>query len=497
MLDKGNDMNTEIPFSRILVVSNRLPFEVKEDDEGGIAVTPGSGGLVTALAPVLKSKGGVWIGWPGGSKLPEDKLSDAILQAGSSAGFAFEPVFLSEAQVDQYYNGFSNEILWPLFHDLQVLCHFVPAYWESYQEVNRLFASSVKDKALPDDFIWVHDYQLMLVGKELRQQGVTSKVGYFLHIPFPAPDEFMKLPWRVELLDALLEYDLVGFQTLRDKNNFVQCLRLLRKDIKIKHKAPFHLCFLGDRKIRIGAFPISIDFQEFSDAASDKEVEEKAWLLHEKFGDQKLVLGVDRLDYTKGIPYRLEAIRRFLKDHPEFHQKVCFLQMIVPSREFIPKYQEFKELVDKLVGEINSQFTKEGWVPIHHQYRALPRVELLAHYRTCEALLVTPVKDGMNLVCKEYIASNIDETGVLLLSEFAGAAAQLNVGSVLIHPYDIVGMANAIHQALVMPEEERRDRMKRMRRLVRRQDVWRWTSLFFNAVDTPVSPVPIALSENA
>jgi len=484
--------------SQLIIVSNRLPFEieVKEDEP---ELKPGSGGLVTALAPVLKNRGGIWTGWPGGSGLDETKLHKAIVKMQDSVGFEFDPVFLTKEQVDLYYHGFSNEIIWPLFHDLQTQCNFAPEYWKAYQEVNDRFAEVLVRRGKENQFIWVHDYQLMLVGQSLRRKGVTSKIGFFLHIPFPPLDLFMKLPWRFQVLQALLSYDLIGFQTLRDCRNFIQCVRLLKKNIH--YVKGFYLCRDQDKETRIGAFPISIDFKEFADNAYSQQISEAAWLLHEKWTDQQLIFSLDRLDYTKGITYRLEAIRTFLQKYPEFHKKVCFIQVIIPSRTDIPSYQQLKQQIDRLVGEINSQYTQDSWIPIYHIFRHLNQQELLAYYRTSDVALVTPIKDGMNLVAKEYIACQIERNGVLILSEFAGAAVQLHRGALLVHPYDVAGIAEIIHKALTMPKEERLKRMRQLRRIVKKYDIFWWMQTFLRTAfahdlkDFPIVKIQPPLEE--
>lgn len=470
---------------RLIIISNRLPFVI-EKDEGKPYLKPGSGGLTTALAPVLRDRGGVWIGWTGTEDGDDQEVVELCEKNQKQEGYLFSPVFLTKEEVSLYYEGFSNEILWPLFHDLQTKCHFVPEYWDAYQSVNRKFAENVKEHAQADDFIWVHDYHLMLLGQELRIMGVHQKIGFFLHIPFPPLDIFLKLPWRFQIINALLQYDLLGFQTMRDRRNFVQCVRTLIKEARLTSTRSIHLCKIGQREVRIGAFPISIDYNEFERVAASKDVERDAKLLKEANQNQRLVFSVDRLDYTKGIMYRLEAIRRFLLQHPEFHKKVRFIQLVVPSRAEILKYHQLREEINRLVGEINSQFTHDGWAPIHHIYRSFDRRELIAHYRASDVMLVTPVKDGMNLVAKEYIASNVVEKGVLVLSEFAGAAAELYKEALLINPYDIVGVANAIHQALVMPEKERMKRMRKMRREIKSSNIFYWVE---NFLSTAISKV--------
>ncbi len=465
---------------RLIIVSNRLPFEVEVKDSIPI-IHPGSGGLVTALAPVLQDRRGIWVGWPGGAAVDERAMRKAITDVETSSGFSFEPVFLTKEDIDLYYHGFSNDTIWPLFHDLQGRCSFIPEQWQRYQDVNDKFADTLISRVkMNHSFLWIHDYHLIPLGQALRQRGATAKMGFFLHIPFPPLDIFIKLPWRFQILQALLTYDLVGFQTHRDYHNFIQCLRLMKEDLDLTTSKGIHFCQWNGHETRIGAFPISIDFKDFSSMAGSQETAEAAWLLHEKWPDQKIVLSVDRLDYTKGITFRLEGIRRFLKQHPEWHGKICFIQLVVPSRVEIASYQTMKQEIERLVSEINGQFTLENWIPIHHLFRPLPKKDLLAYYRTSDAVLVTSIKDGMNLVAKEYVACQIDRTGVLILSEFAGAAAQLRNGALLINPYDVEGIADAINQAMTMPQEERYNRMKTLQRSVKRQDIYWWMRTFLS-----------------
>ena len=465
---------------RLMIISNRLPFVIgKKEDK--LTISPGSGGLVTALAPVLRDRGGLWVGWPGPVEAEEAELVEFLEKKQRTGGFLCAPVHLTKEEISLYYDGFSNEIIWPLFHDLQSLCHFVPAYWQGYQQASSKFAAVIMKKIQSDDFVWVHDYHLMLLGQELRKNGATQRMGFFLHIPFPPLDIFLKLPWRFQIIHALLEFDLIGFQTMRDRRNFIQCVRTLIKDVQVKNKGAMHICKLGQREVGVGTFPISIDDNEFKKMAASKAVSEEIQSLREISLEQKRIFSVDRLDYTKGIPERLEAIRFFLKQYPEFHKKVTFLQVLVPSRVEIPQYHDLKEEVDRLVGEINSHYTQEGWVPIHHLFRTLNRQELVAYYKVSEIALITPIKDGMNLVAKEYVACNIEENGVLILSEFAGAASQLHCEALLINPYDTAGMADTIRYALTMSSEERKMRMRKMRRNVRHYNIFWWVESFLSA----------------
>jgi trehalose 6-phosphate synthase len=467
--------------SRLLIISNRLPVVLQKLKSGRWKAVPGSGGLVTALAPVLRDRGGLWIGWPGIAKRSSSQLDRILTRFNRNAGFTLKPVPLSEEEREKYYCGFSNEISWPLFHDFAARCNFDPSYWSSYETVNRKFAKVITDYLERNDYIWVHDYHLMNVAKELRLLGIKQDIGFFLHIPFPPLDTFMRLPWRFQLLRSLLEYDLIGFQTLRDRRNFVHCVRTLVKDVQIKGKGQVVAVNSGNRHLRAGAFPISIDFNEFADLARSEQVADRARGIQQQLPGSHILLGVDRLDYTKGIIERLQAFRNALLRYPDLRQKVVLVQVVVPSREDITKYHELKIDIERLVGAINGQFTDAGWVPIHYLFRSLDRAELVAYYRTAEMALVTPFKDGMNLIAKEYCASSLDENAVLILSEFAGAAAQLQKGALLVNPHDTEGVADAIYQAFNMTRDERRKRMKKLRKTTKKRDIYWWVDSFLQA----------------
>ena len=466
---------------RLIVVSNRLPFAFRRDDAGRWQAEPGGGGLVTALLPVLRHRGGTWIGWPGAADYSPD-LNEELATVGEDAGYTLKGVFLTAEEVRNFYEGFSNEIIWPLFHDMQMLCNFHPLYWRTYCEVNRKYAQLVHDSSGPGDFIWVHDYHLMNVAAELRRLGSQARVGFFLHIPFPSPDIYFKLPWRNALIEALLQYDVIGFQTVRDRRNFVQCVRALRRDIEFEGRGQVLQATVSGRQVRIGNFPISIDFNAFMRQAATGEVAARAKELHRLLPNRKLVLGIDRLDYTKGIPQRLQAFHDVLTRYPDLRERLSLIQVVVPSREDIGQYRELKTEIEQLVGKINGSFVRPGgWVPVWYEYRSLSRIDLLAYYRAADVALVTPLKDGMNLVAKEYCASSIEEDCVLILSEFAGAAAQLGRGALLVNPYDIEGVADAIHRAFHMSARERLARMRSMRRSVREADVFWWVDSFLRA----------------
>jgi trehalose 6-phosphate synthase/phosphatase len=472
--------------SRLVVVSNRLPLVFRRD-AGHWVATPGSGGLVTALLPVLRHRGGTWIGWPG---VPADgadtgELDAALRTAGKTAGYALQAVHLTAEEENKFYRGFANEVIWPLFHDLASLCNFDPVYWRVYCEVNRKFAAAVMKTSQPDDFIWAHDYHLMTLASELRSMGCTSKIGFFLHIPFPPPDVFLQLPWRRQLLQALMQYDMVGFQTLRDRHNFADCVRALMKDVRIHGKGHVQVAHVGGREVRFGQFPISIDFNAFMRQASTPEVAERAQRLHELLPKRRLVLGIDRLDFTKGIPHKLKAFHDLLTRYPRMQERISLIQVVVPSRVGIPEYDGLRTTIEQLVGRINGQFVRPGgWVPVWYVYSSLTQLDLLAYYRAADIALITPLKDGMNLVAKEYCACSIEEDCVLVLSEFAGASAQLGRGALLVNPHDIEGVADALVRAYDMGVTERRARMRRLQRSIRNYDIFWWVDSFLAATFT-------------
>lgn len=469
---------------RLIVVSNRLPFAFRRDRRGSWRAEPGSGGLVTALLPVLRDRGGTWIGWPGVAE-ESPGLGTDLDEVSENAGYALKGVSLTAEEVRNFYEGFSNEIIWPLFHDMQLLCNFEPAYWRTYQEVNAKYARAVHAASGAGDFVWVHDYHLMHVATEMRRLKSRARVGFFLHIPFPSPDIFLRLPWRLSLIEALLQYDLVGFQTLRDRRNFLDCMRLLVKGAEVQGRGQVVQVLTDGRKVRVGNFPISIDFNAFLRQASAPEVAARARELHALLPNRKLILGIDRLDYTKGIPLRLQAFQNVLARYPGLRERVSLIQVVVPSREDIQQYRDLRTEIERLVGKINASFVDPGgWVPVWYVHRSLSRRDLMAYYRAADIALITPLKDGMNLVAKEYCACSIEEDCSLILSEFAGAAMQLEKGAILVNPYDVDGVADAIHRAFHMDARERRARMRRMRRSIRENDVFWWVDSFLHAAIT-------------
>lgn len=464
----------------VIVVSNRLPVGMSKVD-GQWQVSPSHGGLVTALNPVLDRNQGTWIGWIGGEH--DDQVDRALEAASADTNCNLRAVPLTQQEEDLYYRGYSNEALWPLFHDLLGYCKFDRETWEMYCHINERFADRIIETAGPDDVIWVHDYQLCLVGHYLKQKGCTNPTVFFLHIPFPSCDLFRRLPQRLELIDALCAYDTIGMHTLQDRQNFVETVCWMFDDVGVRQRGETATLFFEGRQVRVGNWPISIDYDEFYDHASSDEVNQESWLFHEHFEDRKIIFGLDRLDYTKGIPERFEAYERFLEKYPEWHGRVCLYQCVVPSRTHVPDYQNLKEQIEMMVGRINGQYSDAGWVPIHYAYGSLDRRELLGRYHACELALITPLRDGMNLVCKEYVTSCVNDRGVLILSEFAGAAEQLGEGALLVNPFDTDQTADAIYRGLNMPPEERRRRIQLLREVVREHDVHRWVRSIFQAAE--------------
>ena len=467
--------------SRLLIVANRLPVTVQVRD-GQVEVERSTGGLATGLQRPHEQSDGLWIGWSGApdSLTEEQRVSlDAKLAADRLIG-----VPLTADLVTRYYEGFSNGVLWPLFHYLldQVPLHV--ADWDAYVEANESFAEVVAANYRPGDLIWVHDYQLFLVPGLLRRRLPDARIGFFLHIPFPSEELFRTLPTRARLLEGLLGADLIGFHTPAYLRHFATSLTdILGLAVDID-RVP-----LPGREVRLGVFPMGIDTASFQEIADDPAVDAEAQALRGD-GSVRILVGVDRLDYTKGIPRRLLAYERMLETHPELRERVRLVQVAVPSRTGVEAYQEFRTLVDQLVGRINGTFGTPRWAPVHYIFRALSPADLVALYRAADVMLVTPLRDGMNLVAKEFIASRTDGDGVLVLSEFAGAAWELPE-ALQVNPYDSDGTADVFYRALTMEPEERRARLAPLRTRVETFDVHRWVASFLEqlgAVSRPAAP---------
>ena len=458
----------------LVVVSNRLPFDL---GRAGAAPRRNVGGLVNALEPVFDRLGGVWVGWDGVSLPTARAVSEVLARPRAmrlASGRELYGVPLSERELARYYNGLCNRALWPLFHDFPDRGTFVTEDWEAYVQVNRRFAEIAARRARDGGRIWVHDYQLSLVPRFLRELGFTGRVDFFLHTPFPPAEIYRALPWRSEVLGGMLAADAVVFHTARYRDNFVDAARALgvaevtaaRADgcVELRHDG---------QTTRVAAEPIGIDVLGFTRLASSKETQSRARRIRAAYGDRAIVFGAERLDYTKGVLERLQAIERLLRLHPEMTGTFVFLQVVVPSRHVVEEYRLMKRDIDREVGRINGEFGVDGWQPVHYRYRALDRAELVAHYLAASVALVTPLRDGMNLVAAEFATSRVDGDGVLVLSEFAGIADMVD-GALLVNPNDIESLAGAVRRALVLPEEARRERMSRLRSTVLANPAGAW-----------------------
>ncbi len=442
-------------------MANRLAVAWDEEAERWRA---GPGGLVSALNPILRERGGTWVGWTGtaGSKrAPFDY--QGVLQI---------PVRLSAADVRDYYEGFCNETIWPLYHGAVWPPDIHRHWWRRYMIVNERFAEVAAGRTRAGAIVWVHDYQLQLVPALLRARlGSDVRIGFFLHIPFPPVELFERLPWRSEILEGLLAADVIAFQTHLSVINFG---RAARRHTTARGSSD-SLRFEG-RQVLVEASPISVDYAAFSALASETDtIERSVQLRLELGGPEIVVLGVDRLDYTKGIDRRLRAFETLLERRQDLRGKIVFVQIAVPTREGVQRYQAAREDVERMVGKVNGAFGRAGWVPVHYLYRSIDRAELVAYYLAADVMMVTPLRDGMNLVAKEYLATRTQNTGVLVLSEFAGAAEHLR-DALIVNPYDLDGLAAALEHAIDMPAPERSAAMSRLRRVVRRSDVHAWAA---------------------
>ena len=471
------------------MVSNRLPVSLERFDGDQWRTHPAAGGLVSALDPVMRQRGGVWVGWPGVADETTETLRNVLdRQYNATSDYRLEPVALTGDDIADFYEGFSNEVIWPLFHNRFTACRFEPDYWQAYQRVNREFAHRISQVAQTGDFVWVHDYHLVNVAAELRALGVDNRASFFQHIPFPTADIFCNLPWWREIMHALLSYDFIGLQTVADRINFLDVLTTMFDRVETEAGEHGVDIEIGDDglaghqcRLRIGTLPISIDYDHIEAVAASEETVTCVERFRKSWGERTVVIGVDRLDYTKGLPEKFEAFRELLTRYPELRTRITLQQHVVPSRQQVPQYIEQKEEIERLVGEINGEFTQPGWVPIHYIFHRMAQPELMAHYQVADIALVTPLKDGMNLVAKEFCAAKRDGNGVLILSEFAGSAAELGEHALLVNPHDVVATAERIHDACQMPLEERRRRMQAMREIISANNAFDWVDDFLRA----------------
>ncbi|KAL1919023.1 uncharacterized protein VTP21DRAFT_2404 [Calcarisporiella thermophila] len=460
--------NSDQPELRLHVISNRLPVTITKDEDGKYHFKMSSGGLVSALSGLKQKMNFIWSGWPG-IDVPEEERD--TVQSRLIKEHSCIPVFVDDELADAHYNGFSNSILWPLFHYHPGEIQFDESYWEAYQTVNEAFADTICESVQDGDLVWVQDYHLMLLPRLLRERLADKpkvKIGFFLHTPFPSSEIYRILPVRREILEGVLSCDLIGFHTYDYARHFLSsCTRILGLATM-----PNGVEYDG-RQVYVGTFPIGIDPQKFTDMIATDKVQARIRALQEKFTDVKIIVGVDRLDYIKGVPQKLHAMEVFLSKHPEWVGKVVLVQLAVPSRQDVEEYQNLRAVVNELVGRINGRFGTVEFAPIHFMHKSMPFDELCALYAISDACLVSSTRDGMNLVSYEYIASQQVKHGVLILSEFAGAAQSLN-GSIIVNPWNTEELAEAIYQAVTMPEPERKANHEKLYRYVTKYTAAYW-----------------------
>lgn len=461
--------------SRLIVLSNRLPVTVRRR-RGKLQVEPSSGGLVAAMEPAMRQRGGVWIGWPGAKIHPDERLDTP------DAPYRVHPVLLSASETRHFYHGFSNATLWPLFHSLPERVALDRRHFEVYDSVNARFAQAVVDEMEEGDLVWVHDYHLARCPTHIRKRRPDARIAFFLHIPFPPFDVYRILPNYREVLRGMLACDLIGFHSPGYVSNFYDCAeRLVGARVD---RARGHIEH-GDHTVKVAAFPLGIDYEEYERRAREAPRPRRPQ-------GQRIILGVDRLDYTKGIPERMLAYERLLELHREYRGEVTLIQVAVPSREQVSEYQQLKREIDELVGRINGRFGTAIWTPIRYIHRSIPGPRLSALYRDAAVALVTPLRDGMNLVAKEFVASQVEDPGVLVLSRMAGAAETM-LEAISVNPYNIDGVATALHDALRMPEDQRETRMRALQRRERKYALGKWLDDFLGeAAETIHRMAPVS-----
>jgi trehalose 6-phosphate synthase len=473
--DSGSVVKGESDF---VVVANRLPIDMERLPDGTTTYKRSPGGLVTALEPLLRRRRGAWVGWPGITDGDEDPIFEDDLE--------MRPVRLSADDVANYYEGFSNATLWPLYHDVIVKPIYHREWWDCYVDVNRRFAEATASAAAEGATVWIQDYQLQLVPNMLRTLRPDLVIGFFLHIPFPPVELFMQMPWRTEIVEGLLGADLVGFHLPGGAQNFLILARRLlgantsRATVGVRSR--FGEIQVGSRTVKVGAFPISIDSNELDTKARNRAIRQRAKEIRVELGNpRKMLLGVDRLDYTKGINVRLEAFSELLDEGRADPEDTVLVQLATPSRERVESYKVMREDIERQVGHVNGEYGKVGHPVVHYLHQAVPRDDLIAFFVAADVMLVTPLRDGMNLVAKEYVACRSDLGGALVLSEFTGAASELRQ-AYLTNPHHLDGVKDSIEAALAQSPEEGRRRMRAMRRQVLAHDVDRWARSFLEAL---------------
>lgn len=455
--------------NKTVIISNRLPVKLeRKNDE--LIVTPSEGGLATGLGSVYNDGNNVWIGWPG--IIPQDESEEHFIREELSKR-NLVPVFLTEEEIQGYYEGFSNEVLWPVFHYKPSYAVYNTDNWNMYQSVNKKFADVAFPLVEENDTVWIHDYQLMLLPSLIRTKNDSIAIGYFQHIPFPPDELFRGIPWAKELLNGVLGADLTAFHTFNDTQHFLEaCRHLLGLPLKNNNLQ------VNGRSVYIEVYPMGIDFEKFNSLSKSPEVKKRAAEIKDFYQQKKIILSIDRLDYSKGILERIEAFEDFLNTYPEWRENVVLYMLVVPSRDTVEQYRKLRDDIDRRVGNINAVYGSHDWTPIVYFYNSFPVEELSALYVAADACLVTSLRDGMNLVCKEYIASKEEIPGVLVLSELAGAAKEL-IDAVQVNPNSLDQIRDAMYLALTMDDEEKKDRMEANLAIVKKFNIHHWVELFF------------------
>ncbi|WP_183559417.1 bifunctional alpha,alpha-trehalose-phosphate synthase (UDP-forming)/trehalose-phosphatase [Mucilaginibacter sp. SP1R1] len=456
---------------KTIIVSNRLPVKISKADDEYI-LSPSEGGLATGLGSIYKQGDNVWIGWPG-VEITEQQDKDHVTH--QLKELSLIPVFLDQEEINQYYEGFSNEVLWPVFHYYaSTYANYKQSNWDYYKAVNQKFRDIILSIAEPGDIIWVHDYQLLLLPGLVRNELPDVSIGFFLHIPFPSHEMFRLIPWRSELLEGMLGADLIGFHTFDDVRHFLGATTRI-----LPVTSSSNIITMDERSIVIESFPMGIDEKKYATLPLQDDVQEQVKLIRNNFKGNKLILSIDRLDYSKGILQRLQAFELMLQLNPDCIEKIALYMIVVPSRDTVPQYAHLRDEIDKKVGNINSIYRTMDWTPIHYYYRSFPIEMLSALYYTADVCLITPMRDGMNLVSKEYVASRINNDGVLIMSEMAGSSKEL-IDAIIVNPNNTGEVCRAIIQALNMPLDEQTKRMIPMRQLVAKFNISHWVKIFMD-----------------
>jgi alpha,alpha-trehalose-phosphate synthase [UDP-forming] len=456
IVEKGENM-------KLIVATNRSPYSIKKE-KNHITLQRGAGGLISALDPVMKKNAGVWV-----------CESDILLNDYDiKLPYPIKQIKLTENETKHYYDGFCNTQIWPIFHYFPAKYKFHIKDWGFYKQVNQKFADEIAAIVESDDIIWVHDYQLMLLPKLLRNMGIKNKIGFFLHIPFPNFEVYRIFPKRIEILEALLSCDLIGFHTQSYQKHFIESVKyFFGSQAGIKE----NLIQYKDNLSKVVALPISIDYKHIETAAKSLKVENKLLKLKDNFNNQIIGLGVDRLDYSKGIIEKFEGLELFFEKKPEYIKKVSFIQIAVPTRVNVTEYRKLKRQTDEAVGRINGKFSRDGWSPIHYIYSNVTFEDLIAYYRLADFIIVSALRDGLNLVAKEYVSSRINNSGTLILSEFTGASEEMPY-RYSINPYDSVSISSAIEATLKGNEVKKSSEMSNLRNYVKENDIFKWFNNF-------------------